>query len=607
MLHNIISNLSNQSYNKGSGCRNREEGDGEEIECEEGGSSKGLSEPTNVFRLPIYYNKQKCRVSEEVITELELEKVYAVMCPVTNPHDRLVLKDMSETYTTDVKYLQDTQELVTKYTPSPITTKLTGSSVTDPPSPPYDTVIELEKELQIDQLLSKYGLIDYEHFEFLNNVENVLQAMTMYVLISPLLTIATPLIIVILPFFILQLRYTELTWELYVTILKDIGKSNPLIRMITQYRESSPEQKTYQVLAFSFYLFSIYQQLSYCYKFYENFVNLHKYLIALRTYLETTIQRMRHMVGFTHELKTYKSFNTDLSRNINELMDVIHLLSPITPFQWSLSKFMKMGYVLKTFYTLKKTPSIMENVTYALHFNSYVRHMETLATLHTAKKIYCAKLLKDKTPTLKLKAMYYPALVGKDTYDGVVRNSVSLNQNLIVTGPNASGKTTTIKSIFLNVLLTQQFGVGCYAGASMTPFKHLHCYLNIPDTMGRDSLFQAEARRCKKMIDDIAANGNGKHLCMFDELFSGTNPEEAVASSERFIRYITKQPNVKWVLTTHFNQLCKSLDKHKEIQNCHMDVSKDFVASYKLKKKISNVKGAFKILSDMNFPKEITQ
>jgi hypothetical protein len=38
-----------------------------------------------------------------------------------------------------------------------------------------------------------------------------------------------------------------------------------------------------------------------------------------------------------------------------------------------------------------------------------------------------------------------------------------------------------------------------------------------------------------------------------------------------------------------------------------MDVSEDFVASYKLKKNISNVKGAFKILSDMNFPKEITQ
>lgn len=613
MLHNILSSLA-KSCNPGS--RERKKGDGgSEGEAEEGEESSVLfQEPTNVFRLPIYYNKLKCRVSEEILTELELEKVYEVVCPVTNTHDRVVLKEMAETYTTDVKYLQDTQDLVTKYRNSEYSQKggkdpmaLEGMSVGTQTAADYDTVIELEEELQIDQLLSKYGLIDYDHFEFLNNHENVLQAMTMYVLVSPLITVATPLIIVILPFFILQLRFHDLTWDLYVTILKDIGKSNPLIRMVTHYGESTAEQKTYQILTFSFYLFSIYQQLSYCYKFYENFVTLHRYLIGLRCYLQTTIQNMRHLISFTHELKTYKAFNTDLSRNINELMDFIHLLSPITAFEWSLGKFLKMGYVLKTFYTLKTTPSLMENVTYALHFNSYFRHMETVASLHAAKKIYCAKLLKDKTPTLKLKGMYYPALVGDETYDSVVKNSVTLNKNLILTGPNASGKTTTIKAIFLNVLLTQQFGVGCYNGASITPFKHLHCYLNIPDTMGRDSLFQAEARRCKNIIDEISANSQGKHLCMFDELFSGTNPEEAVASSERFIRYITKQPNVKWVLTTHFNNLCKSLDKHQEIQNCHMEVSEDFVASYKMKKNISNVKGAFKILSDMNFPKEITQ
>jgi hypothetical protein len=618
MLHNIISNLSGSCTRSSNGSCLKEEVSRENKDKDkkreqgEEEASELLEEPTNVFRLPIFYNKLKCSVSEEIITELELEKVYEVVCPVTNFHDRVVLKDMSETYTTDVKYLQDTQELVTKYKSSlglkggkePLTLEPATTTTT---SSHYDTVIELEQELQIDQLLSKYGLIDYEHFEFLNNLENVLQAITMYVLISPLLTVATPIIIFIIPFFILQLRYNDLTWELYVTILKDIGKTNPLIRMLTHYGESSAEQKTYQILTFSFYLFSIYQQLSYCYKFYENFVNLHRYLIGLRKYLETTIQNMRHLISFTHELKTYKCFNTDLSRNINQLMDLIHMLSPITAFEWSVSKFLKMGYVLKTFYTLKTTPSIMENVTYALHFNSYFRHMETLASLHTAKKIYCAKLLKEKTPTLQLKGMYYPALVGDNTYDEVVKNNITLNKNLILTGPNASGKTTTIKAIFLNVLLTQQFGVGCYTKANITPFKHLHCYLNIPDTMGRDSLFQAEARRCKKMIDDISANSQGKHLCMFDELFSGTNPEEAVTSSERFIRYITKQPNVKWVLTTHFNKLCKSLDKHKDIQNCHMDVSEDFVASYKLKKNISNVKGAFKILSDMNFPKEITQ
>ncbi len=560
-------------------------------------------EATNVFRLPIQYNKQVCKVTDEISTELEIQKVYEVLCPTKNAHDTSILKDISHHYTTDVKYLQDTQNLLKEYKTQPADVLPIETNCEENL---YNTVEELKEELQIDQFLSKYGLIDYDHFEYLNNLENVLQAMTLYTIVSPLITVATPLIIIVVPFFILQLRYSQLTWDLYMMVLKDVGKSNPFIRMITQYGESTTEQKTYQVLTFSFYVFSIYQQFSYCLRFYENFKNIHRYLIGLRTYLEKTIQNMRHLISFTHELKSYKTFNTDLCKNINELMDIVHMLTPIQDFGFSFSKLMQLGYVLKTFYIVKTKLSVMEATNYALHFNSYFHHMETIAGLHTVGKLSIAKILKDKNPIIKLKQMYYPALADDVSYPTVVKNNVSLDKNLIITGPNASGKTTTIKSLFLNVLLTQQYGLGCYSSASITPFKHLHCYLNIPDTMGRDSLFQAEARRCKKIIDEVVSNSGGKHLGMFDELFSGTNPEEAVASSERFIKYITKQPNVKWVLTTHFNDLCKSLDKHKQIQNYHMEVTEDFTATYKLKKNISEVKGAFKILTDMNFPKEIT-
>lgn len=589
MLRNIISVFSRDVGNSEEGEQKKEE---------------TFIQPENMFRLPIQYNKQNCKITDEISTELEIEKVYEVLFPTRNEHDSMVLKNLSHHYTTDVKYLTDTQELIKNYKKQPDDVlSMTEGFETNI----YKTIAELKEELQIDQFLSKYGLIDYDHFEYLNNLENVLQVITVYTVISPLVTIATPLIIIIVPFFILQLKYSKLTWELYLSVLKDVGKSNPLVRMITHYGESNKEQKTYQLITFSFYIFSIYQQFTYCFRFYENLKNIHKYLIGLKRYLEKTLQNMRHVISFTHELKTYKGFNTDLCKNINELMDIVHMLSPIKEFSFSFSKVMQLGYILKTFYVVKSKLSIMENTEYALHFNSYFYNLETMSSLYTSGKIHTAKILKDKTPVIKFKQMYYPALADEENYKSVVKNNASLNKNIIITGPNASGKTTTIKSLFLNVLLTQQFGMGCYSGASVTPFKHLHCYLNIPDTMGRDSLFQAEARRCKKIIDDINENSGGKHLGMFDELFSGTNPEEAVSSSERFIKYITKKPNVKWVLTTHFNDLCESLDKHKQIQNCHMEVTEQFKATYKMKNNISTVKGAFKILEDMNFPSEITE
>jgi DNA mismatch repair ATPase MutS len=190
---------------------------------------------------------------------------------------------------------------------------------------------------------------------------------------------------------------------------------------------------------------------------------------------------------------------------------------------------------------------------------------------------------------------------------------------MIITGPNASGKTTTLKSILINVIITQQFGCGFYDNANFEIFDFVHCYLNIPDTSGRDSLFQAECRRCKEILDTIKENDSSKtHLCVFDELYSGTNPDEAVMSSLAFMRFLIKHKNIKCILTTHFIKVCTELEEHKSITNFHMHTKEieietedkdkkqiDFKYTYKLEKGISSVKGGIKVLRDMNYPDEI--
>jgi len=162
----------------------------------------------------------------------------------------------------------------------------------------------------------------------------------------------------------------------------------------------------------------------------------------------------------------------------------------------------------------------------------------------------------------------------------------------------------------INIILTQQFGCGFYDSAKFAPFKHIHCYLNIPDTSGRDSLFQAEARRCKEILDSICSNKDESHFCVFDELYSGTNPEEAEISATAFMKYIQKYKKVSSMLTTHFIKVCNKLDKIDSILNCKMVTEKkdnQIIYKYKLKKGISQVKGGVNILTDMNYPKEIIE
>ena len=179
---------------------------------------------------------------------------------------------------------------------------------------------------------------------------------------------------------------------------------------------------------------------------------------------------------------------------------------------------------------------------------------------------------------------------------------------MIVTGPNASGKTTVLKSAMINILFSQQFGCGFYQAAKLKPYKHIHCYLNIPDTSGRDSLFQAEARRCKEIIDIVDANKDNTHFCVFDELYSGTNPEEAVVSAVAFMEYLIRSPNVSCMLTTHFIKVCKRLKRNENISNYHMVALKTdnkIQYTYKMKSGVSNVKGGINVLIDMNYPREI--
>ena len=141
----------------------------------------------------------------------------------------------------------------------------------------------------------------------------------------------------------------------------------------------------------------------------------------------------------------------------------------------------------------------------------------------------------------------------------------------------------------------------------MNPFQFIHCYINIPDTNDRDSLFQAEVRRCHNILEKIDTNSNLRHFCIFDELFSGTNPYEAISSAVSYLEYINRY-NVKFILTTHYIQLCELMENNKKIVNQNMKTDvKNNVSQYfyKMIKGISKIKGGLSVLKQLNYPEEI--
>jgi len=209
----------------------------------------------------------------------------------------------------------------------------------------------------------------------------------------------------------------------------------------------------------------------------------------------------------------------------------------------------------------------------------------------------------NKKKSITIKEIFYPLIKGKS-----VKNNIKIKNNIIITGPNAAGKTTLLKSTILNILISQQIGIGFYKNIKMQPFDHIYCYLNIPDTSGRDSLFQAEARRCGEILKNIRTNTKERHFCIFDELYSGTNPYEAIASAYSYLELISKNKNVTFLLTTHFIKLCELFNDTKNIENHNMKttmIEDTPKYSYKLTKGISQIKGGISVLQNLGYPDEI--
>jgi energy-coupling factor transporter ATP-binding protein EcfA2 len=556
------------------------------------------------FKIPIYYNEQKVSLKQNIITDLELIKsvdpdsnpIYSYLFDNSNTFSTKSIEQITQYYTTDVVFLKDNQQLIKTYK------KIPQQKSEDK----YSNISELWNEIKNDMSFKeKYYYLDWPMLEFLNKSEIFLQWMSVYNIASPVISFFIPIIILIIPFFVIKLKGLSLTIPEYIEVLKTVISNHSIGRLFTEFNNVEIGQKIYLLVSAAFYVFSIYQNILLCTRFNDNMIKIHKYFSEIKEYLACTINSMENYLIYSSSLHTHYEFNNILINKIKILTELKNKISQISEYKLSFKKIFEIGHILKYFYEIYENKDYNDALLYSFGFNGYIDCIEGLQNNIEERKINFAEFINKKKKNI-FKNNYYAVLKNNKP----VKNNIKLDKNIIITGPNAAGKTTVLKSVLINVILTQQFGCGFYDSAKIKPFKYIHCYLNIPDTSGRDSLFQSEVRRCKEILDIIDHNKKDSHLCVFDELYSGTNPEEAIISSTAFMEYLAKNKYVSSMLTTHFISVCEKLDNNKNITNYHMDVTKEnnkITYNYLFKEGISKIKGGLNVLYDMNYPKEIIE
>ena len=547
-----------------------------------------------IFNLPISYISDKYPIQENIITDLELlpdKNGNSLYNSLLNPNSKDAMNIIplwSNYYTNNKLFLQDSQVLLKnfKHIDSPHV-----NSINDI----HDILDDVNEETGFYE---KYKYIDINFFKFLNNYPVFLQGLTIYNLATPILSLIIPIIMLILPFFILKFQKITISLSTYIGVLIKVLKNHVVGRAFTEFSNVGWDRRFFLLITIGFYFVNIYQNILSCKTFYKNIYKIQSYLLSINNFLDYSINSITNLNMYCKT--TYKPFiimNNKIKDTLVNFSNDINLIQLQTI---NIKQITKIGNLLQSFYQLFQNKIYKESIIYSLKLHGYIENINSLQNMIKLKEINYCRFTDNKST--KFNNSYFGTLVKKKP----IKNTYTLDKNIIITGPNAAGKTTLLKTTLFNIILSQQMGIGFYNKATINPYRYIHCYINIPDTSGRDSLFQAEARRCKEILDIITdVEKNSRHFCCFDELYSGTNPTEAIASAYSFLKFISKSKNVDFVLTTHYISLCKLLETEKNITNKQMLIDNDNNYTYKLARNISSIKGGIKVLEELDYNQEI--
>lgn len=184
-----------------------------------------------------------------------------------------------------------------------------------------------------------------------------------------------------------------------------------------------------------------------------------------------------------------------------------------------------------------------------------------------------------------------------------VANSITEEKSVLLTGSNASGKSTFLKTVAINSILAQTIFT-CTAKTYRSPYFRTYSSMALRDNLeNQESYYIVEIKSLKRIVDSI--EGEIPVLCFVDEVLRGTNTVERIAASTNILKYFSDRA-VFCFAATHDIELTHMLEK--DYKNYHFEeqvTNNDVTFNYLLKSGRATSRNAIKLLNVMGFNQEI--
>ena len=450
--------------------------------------------------------------------------------------------------------------------------------------------------------------------EVLNNNEKALLITNIYkIIVSPILTILTPLMSLLIPLVVLfymrsKVKLDISLWDITKQYFKTLLGSDSMKMIFTNPTKAMMASFATKGI----YLFMYLQNIYYTF---QSAASTHKII----NIIHEKLNKMTQYVKLSDKLKTVCASHhiDDISSFINysNIKEDIHIYENYFNFPVFNNEpklFSNKGKILSTF---KKFKENKDNMISIFHYTGIIDALTSIGNVvmsSTAEHPYCyTTFLNKKVPTVNIKNIWHPYL-DKDVMSMTVKNNIDIKNNILITGPNAAGKSTFIKSVILNIILSQTVGISSAESFEITPFKLIETYLHIPDSKGSSSLFEAEMFRSKDYIEKIKSlEKTDFSFIVLDEIFSSTNYIEGFSGAYSILKKISSFRNTLSITTTHYTDLeILEKDTKGKIVNYKFEVDyKDgeIIFNYLLKKGISRQYIALDLLKKNGFDDDIIE
>ncbi|MBZ9628876.1 DNA mismatch repair protein MutS [Psychroflexus sp. CAK1W] len=173
--------------------------------------------------------------------------------------------------------------------------------------------------------------------------------------------------------------------------------------------------------------------------------------------------------------------------------------------------------------------------------------------------------IKQEGSFTRTRGAVHPLIDPKDA----VKNDFEIKDNefFIITGANMAGKSTFLRTVSIQIVMSNVGLPVCAASCDYVPTKLITSMRTVDSLADEASYFFAELTRLKYIVDQIQTD---KYFIVLDEILKGTNSTDKAIGSRKFVERLVKA-NAIGIIATHDLSLCEVADALPQVINYYFD------------------------------------